>query len=265
MERFFFIFSLIIGIFHSFLFSILVETKNFGEIKKYVTLHTLVILDIDDTLLLPVQTLGTDVWFRYRIKQNEAAGMAPRAAFERALSEWEAVRHLTKVKIVEEGSEKIVEDMQKNQIKVMGLTTQGLALATRTVQQLCSLGIDLAKSAPSKEDCYFINELGVLYRQGILFTSGTPKGQALLKFLDQIHYHPSHIVFINDKAQHLIDIEEALKGKKIEFIGLRYSYCDERIANFNPEIADTQWKSSSFEYILSDQEAEKCLKQSSRS
>lgn len=260
MKKFLLFLCLIFGFFNHVVFSAILETKNFCEIKKHVTPHTLVILDIDDTLLLPIQTLGTDVWFRYRIKQHEAAGMNPQVALDHALAEWEAVRHLTKVKIVEEGSEKIIEEMQKNKIKVMALTTQGLALATRTVQQLCSLGIDVSKTAPSKEDVYFINGHGVLYRQGILFTSGTPKGQALLKLLDQIDYHPSHIVFINDKATHLTDVEEALKGKKIECIGLRYSYCDERIANFNPNIANIQWKHSSFENILSDLEAEKLLR-----
>src|SRR4051812_39411252 len=99
--------------------------------------------------------------------------------------------------------------MQKNNTPVIGLTTQGLTLATRTVMQLKSLSIDLSKTAPSAQDFYFLNgQNGVLYRQGILFTSGTPKGEALIKFLDTVGYHPKRVVFINDKKNHLQDMEK---------------------------------------------------------
>jgi Protein of unknown function (DUF2608) len=242
--------------------ALIVETPHFSEIKKYVTPKTLVLLDIDDTLLIPAQTLGTDVWFLYRVEQHKANGIPHPMAFEKALAEWESIRHVTKVKIVEAGTEKIVEELQKDSLMVMGLTTQGLALATRTIQHLNSLNIDLSKTAPSSEDHYFINGHGVLYRAGVLFTSGTPKGTALLKLLELVNYYPSHILFINDKATHLKDVEQALQDKNIDFVGLRYSYSDKRVADFNRTIADIQWQFSSFNYLISDDEAEEIMRQS---
>jgi|GEM_PF-5944812 len=53
---------------------------------------------------------------------------------EKALAKWEAVRHLTQVKIVEEGTQAIISSLQDKGLKMMALTTQGLALATRTEQ-----------------------------------------------------------------------------------------------------------------------------------
>lgn len=233
-----------------------IETESFAKIINHANLETLVILDIDDTLLIPAQTLGTDVWFVSRLKHHSKAINDPSLALDRALSEWEAIRHITKVKIVEEGTEEIIDRMQKNHIMIMGLTTQGLALATRTVMQLRSLNIDLSKTAPSVQDQYFINgHQGVLYRQGILFTSGTHKGEALIKFLNTIHYYPKRIVFINDKKTHLQEVEKSSIAQNIDFIGLRYNYSDQRVANFNQEIADIQWSHSSFNHILSDEEA----------
>ncbi len=181
------------------LFSQIIETAHFSEIVQYIEEDTLVLLDIDDTLLIPVQTLGTDVWFCDRLK---ACG-----SLDQALAEWEAIRQLTKVKIVEEGTAEIIADLQNKNIPVMCLTTQGLALATCTVNQLRTLDIDLTKTAPSNEDFYFINKHGNLYRDGVLFTSGTPKGKSLLKLLDLMGYFPKRIVFINDKATHIFDVE----------------------------------------------------------
>lgn len=237
----------------------IVETKHFSEILNFVTPETLLILDIDDTLLIPSQTLGTDVWFISRMKEYQENGDSYSQALEKALAEWEAVRLITKVKIVEQGTEKIIADLQGMNIKVMGLTTQGLTLATRTKNQLLSLNIDLSKTAPSKDDHYFINNHGVLYRQGILFTSGTPKGAALLKLLDIIGYQPNHIIFINDKETHLRDVEDGIKGRNIDFVGLRYNFSDQRVANFRREIADIQWKNSTFDRLLTDEEAEEML------
>ncbi len=141
----------------------------------------------------------------------------------------------------------------------MGLTTQGLALATRTVKQLRTLGFDLSKTAPRQSDCYFENGHGVLYRQGILFTSGTDKGKALIRFLELSGARPERVVFLNDKQTHLVEVERALEKAGIEFVGLRYSYSDDRVNRFSPLIADIQFRYSSFDRILSDGEAEAIL------
>ncbi len=235
--------------------SLIVEVKHFKEILNYLEPNSLIILDIDDTLLLPVQTLGRDSWFQYRLRYHQTKESSYELALDKALAEWEAIRHLTEVEIVEEGTEKVIEELQSS-YNVMGLTTQSLTLSSRTVNQLLTLNIDLSKNPPWPHDYYFINKVGVLYYQGILFTSGTRKGQALLKLLDHISYTPSHIIFINDKETHLQDVEEAVLAKGIAFTGLRYSYRDAEIASFNPEIAAIQWQQSSFDHLLSDEEAQ---------
>jgi hypothetical protein len=232
-----------------------IDIQSFKEVSSYLTKETLLILDIDDTLLIPEQMLGCDEWFTFRLKrrQNE---MASSEALEKTLSEWEAIRHLTNMEIVEPGSDKIVQGLQKQGHCVMGLTTQGLALATRTSQQLKACHFDLSSTAPSKEDCFFtLNSHGVLYRNGILFTSGMPKGKALFQLCEKIGYKPQRIVFVNDKATHIADLEATAKEKGIECLGLRYAYSDAKKAAFSPEIAEFQFTHSSFDRIMSDEEA----------
>ena len=38
------------------------------------------------------------------------------------------------------------------------------------------------------------------------------------------------------------EVEKVLKEYNISFIGIRYSGCDERVQNFNPDKAEYQWK-----------------------
>lgn len=246
---------LIFTLFFANLTSKIVECSHFHELLNYVTNETLVILDIDDTLIVPVQTLGNDVSFRYRYESLEKQGLSKNIAFDQALGEWEAIRHLTKMRIVEEGTQDVIKTLQEKNVSVMGLTTQGLALASRSVIQLNALDIDLTKTAPSVNEYYFMNGHGVLYRQGILFTSGTDKGSAFLKFCDLAGIVPKCVVFINDKLTHLKDLEKDVEGRSIGFVGLRYGYSDTYVNGFRSDVADIQWRKSTFEHIMSDEEA----------
>lgn len=242
--------------FISFLHGKIIEAPHFHQITEHVDDETLVLLDIDDTLLVPPQMLGSDEWFYYRLNLHKTNGHDSKTALQKALAEWEAVRHITEMEIVEHGSEKIVKELQEKSICLMGMTTQGLTLSSRTSHQLQKKEIDLSLTAPSQDRHFFpVGSSGVLYMNGILFTAGNCKGKALFQFCDAIGYHPKKIVFINDKATHLAEIERVANERNIEFIGLRYGYCDERKKSFRPEVAEFQFANSSFASLLSDEEA----------
>lgn len=234
----------------------IIETAHFHEIYSHLTPETLVIIDIDDTLLVPVQMLGCDEWYMYRLNKRQQEGMTRPEAVEKSLAEWQAVRYLTEMEIVEPGNEAIVNDLQRRGHCVMALTTQGLALATHTVLQLKEKGIDFSKNCPSQGDQFCaIKRHGVLYRQGVLFTSGTGKGEALFALCDTIGLSPQRLVFINDKATHLADIELVAAQRGVPFLGLRYAYSDKRKADFQVAIAEWQFSHSTFNHILNDDEA----------
>lgn len=246
-----FVFTFLIG----FLFAEIKELKSFSYLENYLTKNTFLILDIDDTLLIPVQMLGCDEWFCHRLKEKKNT-CDPDTALEATLAEWEAIRHLTKMEIVEPASASIIQALQAKGVPMMGLTTQGLALATRTYQQLKQNSILINQTTPMKKDCYLmVNSHGVLYRNGILFTSGTKKGKALFALFDEMNYHPERIVFVNDKESHLLDVAEEANNRGVEFLGLRYSYSDSKKAAFLPDVANYQYTHSNFGKILSDQEA----------
>lgn len=231
----------------------IIETFHMQEMMDYLARDTLIIFDIDNTLMEPIQELGNDQWFYHRLENLEKNGVSYEKALDIALSEWYAIQNITKVKVVEEGTQEFLSSLEKQGYMIMGMTTRGLGLAMRTVEQLKSIGISLAPNAPIHKDVFFDNKQGVLFRDGILFTSGTHKGEALMKFLDIINYTPKHVVFINDKATHLRQTEGTVLERGIPFIGLRYGYLDEKVANFNPELADIQFKH--FGFIMSDEEA----------
>ncbi|MCP5469997.1 MAG: DUF2608 domain-containing protein [Chlamydiales bacterium] len=241
------------------LFAEIHEVNRFEEIKKYATADTLVILDIDNTLIMPKQELGSDQWFRYRLDHYRKQGKSYPEALELALPEWEAVQNITDVQLVEPETAQVITELQSKHIRVMGLTTRGLALAMRTVQQLRSVGIDLAVSAPTSEEIPLLNPHAILFRRGILFTAGTHKGKGLQKLFNELNFHPKRILFINDKRGNLRQLEEGVDEMNIPFIGLRYGFLDHKVRHFRSDIADLQFKD--FQAIISDDDAAKILNQ----
>jgi len=233
------------------------ETYDINEVRHYITPETLVIFDIDNTVIEPVQTIGSDQWFHYRIDYHKDHGYSDSLALETALEEWVAVQNITQVKEVQEGCSQLIADLQNEGYTVMGLTTRGLGMSTLTVRQLKRLDIDLSATAPTQEEVFLKNKRGVLFRGGILFTAGTHKGMALAKFLHLIETKPQHIVFINDKASHLKEVEVIADKYRVPFNGLRYGYTDEKVNKLNKEIADLQFEF--FGHILSDHEAKNLL------
>lgn len=239
--------------FIAFVNSEIIEVERFGDMNRYLTPDALLIVDIDDTLLIPVQMLGCDLWFLSRLKES--------GSLERTLGEWEAIRHITKMKVVEEGTEEIIQNWQNQGFKLMGLTSQGLALATRTVLQLQANGIDLSSGAPFPGGAYYsIQGHGILYRHGILFCSGKSKGDSLAHLFEQHGFWPSKIIFIDDKESPLIEVETFALDKGIAFTGLRYAFADRHKALYRPEIAAIQFAHSTFVHLLSDEEAAALLR-----
>lgn len=233
------------------------EINHMDEIYSHLTPDTLIVFDIDNTLMEPVQELGSDQWFYHRIKEYESWGMGKAQALDRALHQWMSIQHITKVRLVEPGIDEIVQDLQNKGYKAMGLTTRGLGMCTLTIHQLNRINIDLSSAAPTQEEIHFMNGQGCLLRSGILFTAASHKGEAMRKLFDKIGYWPKSILFINDKASHIREFEETMKEQGVPFVGLRYGATDNRVLNFRNHIAEVQY--SYFGHILTDEQAERIL------
>ncbi len=243
----------------SSLFGAIIEIKQANEIAKHFKNEMLVIFDIDNTILEPVQELGRDQWFYHRIQHHTSLGTPSDKALQRALNEWTAVQYITSVNLIEDDMAKVIGRFQDKGIPVIGLTTRGSPLAHRTIEQLESIGVDLQASAPNKEEHYILQQKevasGVVFKNGVLFTGGTHKGETLFKLLDKLSIKPKSILFINDKASHLAEVERTCQKLGVEFVGLRYGFLDEKVAAFNVQLADRQW--DHFTSIPSDEAAAK--------
>ena len=236
----------------------IIEVKNFSEINEHIKPDTLIIYDIDNTLIHLAQSLGGDTWFQNHKTMLMNQGFTFEQALDLTLDKWIRVQSVSATSLVENTAPAIISHYQEKGNSTMALTTRGFSMGRQTVRQLHGVNIDFESASLSKMPVSFNNLIRftgepVIFYKGILFTAGSHKGAALFEFLNRINLQPTHILFINDKQQNIEEVEEYCTMHNVPFIGLRYGYLDASVESFNMNI--TRIQDHFFGKILSDIEA----------
>ncbi len=146
-------------------------------------------------------------------------------------------------KTVENQTAGVIRQLQQNSNRIVGLTARYIEMAYPIIKQLHSIGIDLSLSSLSDLDHEIEGGFAAKYLEGIIFVGlKNDKGETLLRLLDQLHYQPKKVLFIDDKEKNLHSVRLTCEKRSIPFIGLRYAYMDEAEAQFDPVSADLDLK-----------------------
>ncbi len=166
----------------------------------------------------------------------------------------------------------LVKGLQARSIKVIALTAQGYGPfgiikdeGSLRVEELKNLDLDFRNAFPALKPFLLTipspkNHLP-LYREGIILTDRSSKGEALITFLQQVKWNPKKIIVIDDGHQHLEHIQEALKANHLN--GLLFLYIDGKLAAEKP---DPDLAQAQFDYLIknenwiSDEEAQRLMK-----
>lgn len=208
------------------------EIPSMADIVPAIDTSTLVVFDIDNTLVEPVGQLGSDQWYYYLVKAYQRDGMTPDAAETKAGEAWSRVLPTVKVKPVEAGTPDLIRAQQKRGVKVMALTARGIEDAATTFAQLKAIGVDMTATAPWKKD-YKSAGKGA-YTKGVYFMSeGPSKGETLLDFFAKTGLKPKRVVFADDKPKHAQSVERSLREAGFPVISFRYGATDAKVNFFN--------------------------------
>jgi uncharacterized protein (DUF952 family) len=236
-----------------------IETNSYRDVLKYATADTLVVTDLDNTVIEPVQTLGSDQWGEAMGKKLLAAGFEKPQAVEMHVSMFALVQQHTKVKTVESDTAGIIENLKANNIPVLGLTARPVYIVDRTLDLLKSVNLNLT----GLEEVAGIvqrhqNPNEIVYKSGVVFVGPmNNKGLVLKSIVDQLkNSHFNRIIFVDDKTHHTINVDKAFENSGIEVKSLRYGAADVKVHSYNAAIADFEWSHFlNTGIILSDKEA----------
>jgi FMN phosphatase YigB (HAD superfamily) len=231
------------------------ECHSLADVKRFVTAQTLVLFDLDNTLMEPTQTLGSDEWFHQQLSDYTERGLTRMQAIQELLPIWHRIVQVSPFQVLEEDTADLVADVQAQAAYVTAVTARGPELIQATRRHLRQVGVVLSGHALPVIDQ---DQLPLAYDQGVLLCNGVHKGKALLRLLE----HTSgldfdRIVFVDDLEKNVRAVEEAASELGVEFIGLRYSAADHKQERYHHGVAHVQMKA--FNFLMPDHLAEAFL------
>src|SRR5687768_551444 len=220
-----------------------VPLQRMKEIMPHVDRDTLVVFDIDNTLIEPTQTLGSDQWFYHLMQKVKAEEkLDDERAIDRAMEIWNAVQLDTQVRAVESDTPALIRELQRKEVATFALTARTLDSAEVTKKQLRSIGVDFAARPIHRGDLDFALASPARFTGGILFVGEkNAKGDVLLAFLAKVGLRPKRVLFIDDKEKNVASVERSLSTAQIPHVVFRYGAADSRVARFRPDVADMQY------------------------
>jgi phosphoserine phosphatase len=237
----------------------IVEAKNMGTVSHLITKGSLVVFDLDNTLIQPAQSLGGDAWFHYTFKTLVDNGMPTEDALKKTITLWQQVNVVTKVLPVQTNTPLFIHQLQEANVRIIALTSRSADFAIETEKQLAQVRIDFSRNSVGELGDLRISP-GVRYRRGVISSSGQDKGSVLVQFLHHYNYSPSKIVFVDDQLRNVQSVDKAL-ANLIPNYSVRYSFLDEEVSHFDSRITDLEgtlfWGHG---LLISDERAEALLK-----
>lgn len=224
---------------------LITETNKFSDILKYADEETLVLLDVDNTLIEPISYVGGVAWFDYMMAKMKKRGIPEEDVIHKTSFLWVRLQQFVKVRTVEEAIPSVIKTLHKKNIKTMGLTARSFLVSRITDQQLKSVDISLQDNTICGKEIIFTDHAG-FYNGVLSIEPFGSKGERLLQFLKKIDYETKKVLFVDDLSSFVEDVGTTLsetslsKGKKIHFKGIRYGGADDQEIRFNPARADEE-------------------------
>jgi len=248
--------------------------------EKYGTESTLVVFDVDNTLLTMDQDLGSDAWYRWQSGLVKTMPDSPHLVAKDSRGVLE-VQHLlfelSDMKPPEQNTPALVASLQERGHPVMVLTSRSPEFRSETLRELSDFGYafpsaphcrsplcltrgiisgDGVKRAARQATLTFprVAELvgttprAVSYGNGVMMVAGQDKG-AMLQLLLASSANDSYraIVFIDDGKRNVEAVDNAFKDDPRDVQTVYYDRLEADATGFqsNPtrqEAADKSWK-----------------------
>jgi phosphoglycolate phosphatase-like HAD superfamily hydrolase len=213
------------------------EISSLRQILPELTPGTLLVLDLDNTLIRPAGNLGSDQWYYFLVRKfRDRDGLSAAAAERAAMALWNRVQPSLHLQTVEPETARLIRAEQDRGFLTLGLTARTTDIAATTIAQLRGVGVNLARHTVPTHHFTWPTADPVLFKGGVLFVGeGNEKGRTLLEFLRRAGVRPARIVFVDDKRRHTVSVDRAARVAGVPCVAFRYGATDRRVEEFNAD------------------------------
>lgn len=205
--------------------------------------RTLLVLDIDDTLLTSDGFFGSDKWYEWQ-KTLAASdpGKVP-CLFDVISLNYEA------------GGQRATQDngpalVNSVQVDKLMLTSRNALYRGGTLRTLRDAGYALPPPIAGQTEGRSWEfrktpeaaPVRLVYDQGVFMTTGQDKGLVLLDLLHRLNQHYDRVVLVDDGKKNIDNMQAALRGAGIDYLGLHYQRVDKSISDADAEAGRRGWQ-----------------------
>lgn len=245
------------------------ETTDFADAAAAVEAYadqygpecTLLVIDIDNTMLAMEEDLGSDQWFEWQEFLLEHEPDSPHLVatdFGALLKAQGVLFDRGKMRPPQPDLPEMIQQLQARGVPTLVLTSRGPDFRAATERELARNGYDFTGSVlptsgvPRGEFLPYdpLNMSGVglssyeaeLYRlraprpasfaNGVFMTAGQHKGAMLLTMLHKADRKPKAVVFIDDHGRHVHRVYDAMVRRGIETTVFHYHREDDNVKRF---------------------------------
>lgn len=185
--------------------------------------NTLLVLDIDDTLLTATDFFGSDHWYEWQKSLAADDPAKPICTFDVLALNFEA------------GTQQEVEqNVSTNFIRAINLpklllTSRSANYRGATEREMLAAGYTMPANFVYADHGFNWQTDGrpVSYANGMMMVSGTDKGQNLLRFLNEFaNLKYKHVILLDDGEKNINSLHAALSRAGISYSGIWYRNVD---------------------------------------
>ncbi|WP_432464302.1 DUF2608 domain-containing protein [Agarivorans sp. QJM3NY_33] len=196
-----------------------ITSKVASELKQYPVDKTLIVMDIDNTILTSSVDLGGDIWYQWqrgKLAIKPAAEQKVACLFEDTIG---LLYELNPQVLTEESVPSLISQWQKDGYTMMALTSRSPKYRAATERELLNKGIDfnvtaLAPAGQTSPVYREVTKRELSYAKGVMMTTGMNKGTMLEYILKKTGRSFDKIIFIDDSAKNIKNVDAAYKDSK---------------------------------------------------
>ena len=207
------------------------------------TKRTLLVLDIDDTLLTSDGFFGSDKWYEWQ-KTLPASdpGKVP-CLFDVISLNYETGGQ----RATQPDGPALVNAVQVDKLL---LTSRNPRYRGGTLRTLRDAGYALPAPLAGQADGSSWDfrkapdaaPVRITYDQGVFMTTGQDKGLALLALLQRLHTRYDRVVLVDDGKKNIDNMQNALRKAGVDYLGLHYLRVDKSIAAADAQAGRAGWQ-----------------------
>lgn len=193
---------------------------------------TLVVFDIDDTLLTATEFFGSDKWYDWQRGRalNERGAVIPTGDAEKVNCLFDTLGMVFEIATNKPSQPNMANLVHSVNNDVVILTARSGAYRAATMRELARNDLDFTDKSLTSPDVglhYDVTLNGrtatVSYVDGVFMVQGMDKGVLLLDLLERTGREYSSVVFVDDKQHNIDNMADALKSAGINFYGYHYT------------------------------------------